>query len=256
MRRAGRGAKSVKATDRVGPQKRVPINADRALEIVTAATQLFAEEGFRVPLQRLADRIGITQPLIHHYFPTKADLVRVVKEGLRLRHWKRDWSIMLMDAGRPLPDRIAAFYEDYLPSFFNPVWYRAFVYAALEDATFAQAHLDHVTHELLGAIIQAVRLEFGYADIATLPPREREVELVWGLHSTFTFLGQRRYIYEMEVSRDLGATIRDQIFAYLSVAPVVMADLLGPPAVQKDNEWKAKSVRPSSRKIDAPASAN
>jgi AcrR family transcriptional regulator len=256
MRHAGKGARSVKATDRAGAQKRVPINADRALEIVTAATQLFAEEGFRVPLQRLADRIGITQPLIHHYFPTKADLVRVVKEGLRLRHWKRDWSIVLMDAGRPLPDRIAAFYEDYLPSFFNPVWYRAFVYAALEDATFAQAHLDHVTHELLGAIIQAVRLEFGYADIEALPPREREVELVWGLHSTFTFLGQRRYIYEMEVSRDLGATIRDQIFAYLSAAPVVMADLLGPPAVQKENEWKARSVRSSNFKIDAPASAN
>jgi hypothetical protein len=61
---------------------------------------------------------------------------------------------------------------------FNPVWYRAFIDAAIENAAFAQAYLDHIARDLLGAITQAVRLEFDYPGIATLPAREREVEVV------------------------------------------------------------------------------
>jgi len=39
----------------------------------------------------------------------------------------------------------------------------------------------------------------------------RELELAWGMHSTFVFIGMRRFIYNMPLPEDLAAVIRDQV---------------------------------------------
>ena len=55
--------------------------SDREQEIIDEAVQFFAEVGFGGRTRDLAKRIGITQPLLYRYFPTKDDLIeRVFKE--------------------------------------------------------------------------------------------------------------------------------------------------------------------------------
>ena len=66
------------------------------------------------------------------------------------------------------------------------------------------------------------RHTFGYPDLASRPATPREIELVWGLHSTNIFIGIRRYVYLTEVSPDLRTTVFDQMRAYLHVVPEVM----------------------------------
>ncbi len=55
--------------------------ADREQEILAGAIRYFAEVGFNGQTRQLAERLGITQPMLYRYFPTKQDLIeRVFKE--------------------------------------------------------------------------------------------------------------------------------------------------------------------------------
>ena len=141
-------------------------------------------------------------------------------------HWKPEWRDMVADRRRPLHERLEAYYLDYWPRIFRRVWYRGFIFFALSDPTFAQDYLQQVNREILELVIGEVRHDFGFPPVGQVPIHEREHELIWGMHSTFAFLGQRRFIYEMPMPEDLPAMIHDQVSAYLTAVPTVMADVM------------------------------
>jgi AcrR family transcriptional regulator len=51
---------------------------DRRKEFVAKATEFFADEGFDGGTRDLARRLGVTQPLLYRYFPSKDDLIKEV----------------------------------------------------------------------------------------------------------------------------------------------------------------------------------
>jgi AcrR family transcriptional regulator len=209
-----------------GQRKRnLPADERRRL-LLDAATDLFSERGLRITVQELADRVNVTQPLVHRYFPTKADLINAICDRIQNAHWDPAWKEVLTDRCRPLEERIAEFYRRYLPHIYRDSWYRGFWYAALNDPTFAQTYLGHFTRELLTSIIDELRFRFHYPSVTSVPPFEREVELAWGMHSTMVFAGIRRYVYHTPVSADVETTVRDQMHAYLMVAPMVLEELM------------------------------
>ena len=233
----------VRAIQPVRKRRNLPYDM-RAREILNAALQLFAERGFDFTLQELADRIGVTQPLLHRYFATKADLIAACRQALMRGHWKPEWRAMIADRKRPLDARMHDFYADYLPRIYRPFWYRGFIFIALADPSFAQDYLNQVTAEILDTVIDEVRREFGFPPIAEVPIHEREHELIWGMHSTFAFLGQRRFIYEMAMPSDLPAMVRDQVASYLAAAPSVMADLMARTKPVAATIGKVRYIRP------------
>jgi AcrR family transcriptional regulator len=215
----------VKKNGIVATRRNLPAE-ERRRELLEAAIDLFSEKGMGITVQELADRVRVTQPLVHRYFPTKADLITAIRDSIQNAHWDPQWRAVLTDRDRPLGERIAAFYAEYLPPIYRDRWYRGFWYSALEDPTFAQFYLGHVEAELLTAIVGEVRAQFGYPGLAEIPMFEREMELVWGMHSSCVFVGIRRYVYHTRVSDDLNMIVRDQMRAYLAVAPCVLAELM------------------------------
>jgi AcrR family transcriptional regulator len=199
---------------------------ERRRELLDAALELFSEKGMGITIQALADRVNVTQPLVHRYFRTRADLIAGIRDKIQNAHWDPAWRAVLTDRSRPLADRIPDFYACYLPHIYSAQWYRGFWYAALADPTFAQEFLARVTDELLLSIIGEARFEFGFPDLASAPATPREIELVWGMHSSHIFLGIRRYVYCTIVSPDLQTNVRDQMRAYLKVVPDVMEELM------------------------------
>lgn len=199
---------------------------ERRRELLEAAIDLFSEKGMSITVQELADRVNVTQPLVHRYFPAKANLIAAIRDSLQNSHWDAQWRSILTDRERPLGERIVAFYSLYLPHIYRDRWYRGFWYAALEDPTFAQAYLGRVETELLAAIINEVRVAFGYPALEQVPMFEREMELVWGMHSSVIFVGIRRYVYHTRVSDDLGMIVKDQMRAYLAIAPNILDELM------------------------------
>jgi AcrR family transcriptional regulator len=199
---------------------------ERRRELLDAALDLFSEKGMGITIQALADRVSVTQPLVHRYFRTRADLIAGIWEKIQFAHWDPTWRELLTDRGRPLQERIPDFYARYLPHIYSARWYRGFWYAALSDPTFAQEFLARVHEELLLSIIGEARHKFGYPDLECLPATPREIELVWGMHSTNVFIGIRRYVYHTPVSPDLRTTVLDQTRAYLHIVPEVMEELM------------------------------
>ena len=208
------------------PRKRNLPAEERRRELLEAALDLFSEKGMSITIQALADRIHVTQPLVHRYFRTRADLIADIQKNIQFSHWDPVWREVLTDRSRPLQERIPDFYDRYLPHIYSARWYRGFWYAALSDPTFAQEFLARVHEELLLSIIGEARHNFGYPDLICKPATPREIELVWGMHSTNVFIGIRRYVYQTAVSPDLRTTVLDQTRAYLHIVPEVMEELM------------------------------
>jgi AcrR family transcriptional regulator len=235
-------AKEQSSTPETRPKRNLPADERRRL-LLDAAMDLFSERGLGITVQALADRVHVTQPLVHRYFPAKADLIAAIRDRIHNAHWDPIWRQILTNRCRPLEERLRDFYGRYLPHIYRSSWYRGFWYAALADPTFAQVYLDHVTRELLTSIIDEVRARFGYPSVAVVPVFAREIELVWGMHSTMVFVGIRRYVYKIRVSDDVDTTVNDQMRAYLLVAPSVMAELMPASAKSKVQARVAKTPR-------------
>lgn len=199
---------------------------ERKQVLLDAALDIFSVKGMGITVQELADRVKVTQPLVHRYFPTKADLIAAIMDTLQNAHWRPEWNEILTNRAIPLDERIVAFYGSYLPFIFNDRWYRAFFFGALENPAFARSYAAHVHDELLMVMVNETRLYFGFPSIDDKPAAEREIELVWSMHSTAVYIGIRRHVYHMEAPRDIDATVFDQMRAYLMIAPLVMAELM------------------------------
>jgi AcrR family transcriptional regulator len=199
---------------------------ERRRELLEAALDIFSEKGMSITIQELADRVKVTQPLVHRYFRTRADLIEGIRQKIQFAHWDPGWRLRLKDRTRPLRERILEFYASYLPHIYSARWYRGFWYAALNDSTFAEVFLARVHEELLYSIIGEARHTFGYPSLECKPATPREIELVWGMHSTNVFIGIRRYVYHAPVSPDIATTVHDQMRAYLHIVPEVMEELM------------------------------
>ena len=219
------GGENNSGSTSVRVKRNLPADERRRL-LLDAAMEIFSQKGLGITVQALADSAHVTQPLIHRYFPTKADLIAAIRDRIQNAHWDPTLRDCLSDRTRPMEERLFDFYGRYLPHIYREPWYRGFWYAALADPTFAQAYLGKVTRELHTTIGDEARFRFGYPSISEVPVFEREIELVWGMHSTMVFVGIRRYVYHTPVSEDLDTTVRDQVHAYLMAAPRVLKELM------------------------------
>jgi hypothetical protein len=104
-------------------------------------------------------------------------------------------------------------------------------------------------------MINEVRVLFLYPSVDFLRPFQREIEPVWGMHSTMIFADIRRYVYHTPVSTDDDTTVLDQVRGYLLMAPgVALSNLWGsvpstsrqalqPLAFECKSAWTTQVVR-------------
>lgn len=176
--------------------------------IVEAAVRYFAEVGFAGSTRDLAQRIGITQPLLYKYFTTKADLTEAVFERVYLGRLNPDWPGLLSDRKRPLRDRLAEFYRQYTDAIFNYEWLRIFMFAGLAGERLNRRYLEHVRDLLIEPILREIRQEGGERSTA-------EMEDLWNLHGSIVYLGIRRFIYQLPPPDDVGPIIDRAIDRFL-----------------------------------------
>src|SRR6185369_6895026 len=84
---------------------------EREQQIVDKAIEHFATHGFSGSTRELAKRIGVTQPLLYRYFPSKEALIdRVYHEVYR---WDPAWERLIADRDIPLHERLSSLYKAY-----------------------------------------------------------------------------------------------------------------------------------------------
>src|SRR6188474_2841063 len=99
---------------------------DRRREFVAKATEFFSEEGFNGGTRELARRLGVTQPLLYRYFPSKDDLIKEVYRTVYLEPLESGWERRLTDRSRPIRERLQQFYNAYTDVIFTRTWLRIY----------------------------------------------------------------------------------------------------------------------------------
>jgi AcrR family transcriptional regulator len=187
---------------------------DRRKEFVAKATEFFAEEGFGGGTRDLARRLGVTQPLLYRYFPSKDDLIKEVYRTVYLGPLETDWEKRLADRSRPIRHRLQEFYSAYTDAVFTPKWLRIYLYSGLKGLDINRWYVGVVRDKILTRIIRECRHEAG------LPmqgkPTASELEMAWVFHGGIFYYGIRKYIYESVVLEDKEQMISDALDVYLA----------------------------------------
>lgn len=171
-----------------------PVEREEA--IVEGAIKFFAEVGFDGQTRELALRLGITQPLIFRYFPTKDDLIERIYQQLYAGRWNPDWEKLIDDRSRPLASRLTDMYKIYVTEVLTSDWVCIFLFSGLKGALFNKRYI-----ELIGKrLIEPICLEIEHSAPRLGLSRDQLRELVWGLHGSVFYLSVRKWVYEVPVA--------------------------------------------------------
>lgn len=218
-------AEQVRDTKSRGARRRLP-PAERERQIVDGAIRYFAEVGFDGQTRELARRLGITQPLLFRYFPTKDHLIDRVYEEVFLSRWKDEWPEGLKDRSLPLEERLIRYYEDYGASIFDYEWVRIFMFSGLKGEPINRRYLEIVRDRILCVIGAELRHELGLPDPSELPVSREEIDLYWSLQGSIFYVGVREWAYREPAPEDLGIYVRRTVRTFMGGVEPVLRELL------------------------------
>lgn len=210
------------------PKKRMDPDA-REAHIVAEAVRFFAEHGFEGKTRDLAKRIGITQPLLYRYFPSKESLIERVYQEVYVQRWNPAWESLITDRTIPLPDRLCRFYREYSRAVYDYVWVRTFVYSGLKGVDINARYLRGIKDRVLRPICEELRHAQDLPTPEAVPISEQELELAWGLHGSFFYRAIRRYIYNLSSTANSDVAIENEVRIFLAGVGPVQRQLLERP---------------------------
>ena len=193
-------------------QKRLSPDERRA-DFLKKAAAFFADEGFDGGTRELARKLGVTQPLLYRYFPSKDELIKEVYRTVYLERWKPEWDALLGDRTRSIRNRLQSFYDAYTDAIFTREWMRIYLYSGLKGLEINRLYVGVVHERVLVRIIEEYRHEAG------LPPQDQpsqaELELAWVLQGGIFYYGVRKLIYNSTVLEDKSRMISNALDVFL-----------------------------------------
>lgn len=190
--------------------------------IVAEAIRFFAEFGFAAPTRALASRLGITQPLLYRYFPTKEHLIQRLYDELVVDRWRPEWEELIRDRSIALTERLAALYTASTASLFTYERMRVFFFMWLAGDKLRDRFLSTPNRAQFRLIAGEIRHAFGLPGPEELPVTAAEEEIVWGLQGGIIYLGIREYIFGLTLAEDRETLIRWQVETFArGVEPLV-----------------------------------
>ncbi|ANB76460.1 TetR family transcriptional regulator [Paraburkholderia phytofirmans OLGA172] len=193
---------------------------DREQQIVEKAIEHFAIHGFSGSTRELAKQIGVTQPLLYRYFPSKEALIdRVYNEIYR---WDSQWESLIADRSIPLQERLCTLYKAYSHVILQREWIRTFIFAGLTREGINTRYLDKLRERVFGPVMRELRVAYDIPSPRTRAAQEAELELIWSLHASIFYIGMRRWVYGLPVPKDLDAHVERMIDVFLNGTPAVL----------------------------------
>src|SRR5260370_14418466 len=181
---------------RKAPSKRARVKQkrlspdDRRKEFGRKATEFFSAEGFGGGTRDLARRLGVTQPLLYRYFPSKDDLIKEVYRTVYLEPLDTGWEKLLTDRSRPIRDRLQEFYRAYTNVLFTRKWIRIYLYSGLKGLDINRWYVGVLRDKILTRIIRECRHEAGLP--VQSKPSAPELQLAWVFPSSVFYFGALR----------------------------------------------------------------
>jgi AcrR family transcriptional regulator len=208
---------------RAPPRKRVTRlpGAERERQIIQAAIRFFAEVGFAGRTRELAERAGITQPLLYRYFATKQALIDRVFEEVFLKRMDPRWGQLIANRSRPLEERLVEFYAVYSRATYTYEWIRIYMFSALMGNNFNRRYIAIIEDTILKPICNEIRHYCGLPGADVIPISELELEHLWVMHGGLFYYAVRKYIYHSRVGDDFLAVVKRAVVAMLMGARAI-----------------------------------
>jgi AcrR family transcriptional regulator len=200
--------------------------SERADQILRGAIRFFAEHGFSGQTRELAAELGISKGLLYRYFVSKEALIERVYEEVFLRRWNPNWLTTLTDCGRPLIERLKAYYVDYAKLTLEYEWGRIYLYSGLAGASLNKRYTKLMIDRIFKRVIGELRREFGFPSIEQVNITEPELELMWSLHGSIFYIGMRRWVYHVDVPADINAAVEQLVDGFYANAKRVIGTAL------------------------------
>ena len=195
---------------------------DRERLILDNAYRFFAERGLAGETRELARRLGVTQSLIYRYFPSKDVLIDRVYEKWFSEYWNPAWADWISERRLNLEERLLAFYRDYVRLVHNYEWVRLFAFSGLDGL---QHHVRFVARnrkEIFPHIARELRHDHGLPAFDEIPLTEFEHDLIWSLHATQFYFGQRRWLFGLSTARDVHEVVTTRVHGFVTAAPALI----------------------------------
>jgi len=160
----------------------------------------------------LARELGITQPLLYRYFPSKDALIREVYEAVYLDRWNPAWDAIIADRSRPLRDRLIHFYDEYTDAIFEPEWLRIYLYSGLMGEEINRNYVNFIGEKILNRIVREYHIERGHHPDCV---SAKEMELVWNMQGGIFYYGVREVIFEAPVPLNKHSAIATAVDTFL-----------------------------------------
>lgn len=187
--------------------------------IIDGAIDFFAANGFDGSTHQLASYLGVTQPLIYQYFPTKEDLIEAVYQNLFQNRWNDEWDGIISDRSRPLKERLIDFYTRYCSVIHSPEWIRVFLYSGLKNMEINLRYAPLVEERAIRRMCIEARDTNNLPGLDKIPLSHEEFEAVWTMHGGIFYYGVRRYVYRVPVEADTDELINGAVTAFLEGFP-------------------------------------
>jgi len=190
--------------------------AEREQQILAGAIRYFAEVGFGGRTRELAGRLGITQPLLYRYFPTKRALINRVFSEVFLKRIDPAWTSLIGDRRRPLEERLQEFYRLYSRATYTYEWIRIYMFSALMGNDINRRYIRIVEETILKPICVELRHASGLPTARPAAIGELELEHIWVMHGGLFYYAVRKYIYRSRVGGDFAAIVRRAVAAMIA----------------------------------------
>ena len=195
------------------PKARRLSSAERRQEFIDKAIVFFAEEGFESSTRGLAKKLGVTQPLLYRYFPSKDDLIAEVYDAVYVSRWRPEWAELLTDRSRALEERLNAFYCAYTDVIFDREWLRIYLFSGLKGVDINRRYVGLVRQRILEPIVAECRADMGLPEA---PASDCQIEFAWVMHGGIFYYGVRDLIYQSSVSQNKERVIENAVHAFLA----------------------------------------
>jgi AcrR family transcriptional regulator len=199
-------------------RKRLP-RQTRERMIIDEAIKFFAEAGFEGQTRALAERLGVTQPLLYRYFPDKESLVQRVYDEVYLSRWKEEWPALLTDPSLPLRERLIRFFVDFYGTIYDYSGVRIFLFAGLKGLKINKIGLGHLMERVVNPVCNEIRKLAGLPSVEERPLSMREMEVYWNFHGLYAYRAIRKSVYGADVPGSEEEAITEAIDDFLSKAP-------------------------------------
>lgn len=172
--------------------------AKRAKQIIHGATRFFAERGLSGQTRELSASLGIAQPLLYRYFPSKEALIRQIFTEVFENRWNSGWRDLIENPALPVHERYRQFYLQYHKTILTRDWVRLLMHSELNNFTYGKRVVEKLRGEIFMPLTEALRSHYGYPSIQKTPMTQEEFELLLELHGMVYYNSVRKHIYELK----------------------------------------------------------